>query len=64
MAKGTPNRYPLPKDEEQYRTFLQFVTEGIEIEEYIEILMAKTGFTHKYIEMMIHNLIFYGFVEF
>ena len=63
MAKGVPNRYPLPKDEEQYRTFLESVEDGIEKEEYIDILMEKTGFTHKYIEVITDNLIFYQFIR-
>ena len=63
MAKGVPNRYPLPKDEEQYRIFLESVKDGIGKEEYIEVLMEATGFKHKYTEMITDNLIFYGFID-
>ena len=63
MAKGVPNRYPLPKDEKQYRTFLELVEDEIEKETYIELVMETTGFTHKYIEVITDNLIFYGFIK-
>ena len=63
MAKGVPNRYPLPKDEEQYRIFLESIEDGIEKERYIEIVMEVTGFKHKYVEVITDNLIFYGFVD-
>ncbi|MDC0526376.1 DEAD/DEAH box helicase family protein [Euryarchaeota archaeon] len=64
MSRAVPTRYPLPKDENDYQVFLSLVEkEGIAKEEYIQRVMESTEFTHKYVEVITDNLIFYGFIQ-